>query len=102
VGFTLSHRAIQLQPILAFSHSLSFDHRRRPDTLRVAMAIGSARHGYEFVAPLDANGHIDPQENDESGYRFGVHAFSQGEYVSIRDENGELHTFRVVSVESIA
>jgi hypothetical protein len=22
---------------------------------------GSERHGYEFVAPLDARGHIDPQ-----------------------------------------
>jgi hypothetical protein len=23
--------------------------------------MGSARHGYEFVAPLDSKGHIDPQ-----------------------------------------
>ena len=22
---------------------------------------GSSRHGYEFVAPLDATGHIDPE-----------------------------------------
>jgi hypothetical protein len=31
--FALSHRAFQLQQILASSHSLSFDHRRRLDTL---------------------------------------------------------------------
>jgi hypothetical protein len=105
---------------------------------------GSAKHGYEFVAPLDANGHIDPElwrkyrshcgvrrfwgtdeeigrlvhkpggaeqarwifdydetaeDDDEAGYRFGNHVFRNGEYVSIRDEDGELHTFQVVSVE---
>jgi hypothetical protein len=105
---------------------------------------GSAKHGYEFVAPLDSKGHIDPQlwqqhrehcgvrrfwgddpeelgrlvhkpggaeharwvfdydpaasDDDESGYRFGGHAFSPGEYVSIRDEDGDTHTFQVASV----
>jgi hypothetical protein len=108
---------------------------------------GSTCHGYEFIAPLDAKGHIDPHlwhehrehcrvrrfwdgsdeqigrlvhkpggaeharwvfdydaektADDESGYRFGAHVFSPGEYVSVRDEHGELHTFRVVSVEPI-
>ena len=107
---------------------------------------GSARHGYEFVAPLDGNGHIDPhlwhahqdhcrvrrfwqgeddqvgrlvhkpggaeharwvfdydvdsEEDDEAGYRFGAHVFAPGEYVSIRDEDGDTHTFQVVSVQS--
>ena len=105
---------------------------------------GSARHGYEFVAPLDAADHIDvelwrkhrehcgvkriwgdeeevgrlvhkaggseharwvfdydesAEDDDEAGYRFGAHAFRSGEYVSIRDEDGEMHTFQVVSVE---
>jgi hypothetical protein len=109
---------------------------------------GSSHHGYEFVAPLDAKGHIDVQlwqkdrdhcrvrrfwkgeadeighlvhkpggaeharwvfdydasrsDDDESGYRFGGHAFTPGEYVSIRDEEGDMHTFRVVSVEPAA
>jgi hypothetical protein len=106
---------------------------------------GSARHGYEFVAPLAPDGHIDPElwrvhrdhcrvrrfwageeevgrlihrprgneqsrwvfdydqaseSDDEAGYRFGAHAFRPGEYVSIRDEEGDLHTFQVVSVEA--
>jgi hypothetical protein len=107
---------------------------------------GSARHGYEFVAPLDGKGHIDvalwrqhkdncrvrrfwegeddrsgfvvhkpggPEharwifdynptraDDDESGYRFGAHAFHPGEYVSVRDDDGEMHTFAVASVES--
>jgi hypothetical protein len=41
-------------------------------------------------------------DDDEAGYRFGVHSFAPGEYVSIRDEDGELHTFKVVSVEPAA
>jgi hypothetical protein len=110
--------------------------------------MGSATRGYEFVAPLDAAGHIDPRlwqkyrehcgvrrfwndedeqvgrlvhkpggaeharwvfdydtsttEDDEAGYRFGAHAFSPGEYVSIRGDEGEQHTFRVVTVEPAA
>jgi hypothetical protein len=106
---------------------------------------GSARHGYEFVAPLDANNHIDvvawraqrehcrvrrfwegeddevgflvhkpggpehsrwvfdydqtAEYDDESGYRFAAHAFRPGEYVSIRNEDGDTHTYVVVSVE---
>ena len=107
---------------------------------------GSPTRGYEFVAPLDAAGHIDPvlwqkyrehcgvfrflddqeetgrllhklggaeharwifdydsgtEADDESGYRFGKHVFRQGEYVSIRDENDEMHTFRIVSVNTV-
>ena len=37
--------------------------------------------------------------NDEDeGFRFGDHAFRVGEYVSIREAEGDLLTFRVVSV----
>ena len=107
---------------------------------------GSARHGYEFVAPLKSDGHIDEvqwkndrahcrvrrfwegeedqigflvhkpggpeharwvfdydqtaDDDDESGYRFGAHVFRPGEYVSIRDEGGDMHTFQVASVEA--
>ena len=105
---------------------------------------GSSQHGYEFIAPLDPNDHIDLRlwreygdhcrvrrfwgdeeesgrllhrpmghdqarwlfdysdegDSDETGYRFEAHAFRSGEYVSIRDLDGELHTFKVVSVET--
>ncbi|MCO4054122.1 MAG: hypothetical protein HEQ16_08730 [Bosea sp.] len=37
--------------------------------------------------------------DDEDGYRLADHVFAPGEYVSIRDADDELHTFRVVSVE---
>lgn len=41
-------------------------------------------------------------EDDEAGYRFGDHTFGVGDYVSIRDEDAEMHTFQVTSVEPAA
>ena len=52
---------------------------------------GSDRHGYEFVAPLDADGRIDPELWHRSREHCGVRRFWEGE--------NEMHTFRVVSVE---
>ena len=77
---------------------------------------GSSDHGYEFIAPWadedDEYGHLlhtrgrtfkfhydltgDPND-DETGYRFDSHAFLPGEYVSIREHDDELRTFRVVA-----
>ncbi len=38
--------------------------------------------------------------DDEPGFRFGDERFVVGEYVSLREQDGKMHTFRVVSVES--
>lgn len=124
-----------------------------PDLSRVVVHLarsrdfpeGSAQHGYEIVAPLDAEGHLDAEawkrsrkqcrvrrfwagepdqegllvhrsggaegatwvidyeqdssDDDEAGYRLGGHRFEEGEYVSIRDDDGHMNTFRVVRVE---
>jgi hypothetical protein len=40
--------------------------------------------------------------DDGAGYRFGAHKFAPGEYVSIHDASGELHTFQVTSVQPAA
>lgn len=37
-------------------------------------------------------------DEEEAGFRFGDHAFRAGEYVSIREEDGELMTFKVERV----
>ena len=112
-----------------------------------AFPSGSDRHGYDLIAPLDENGHIDPElwrrhqkecrvrrfwaneedaigllvhkpggaeharwmfeygarsnEDSEPGYRFGAHTFAVGEYVSIYDHGGQLHAFKVTSVEPL-
>src|ERR1700730_4407563 len=47
---------------------------------------GSARRGYEFVAPLDAAGHIDSALWQEYREHCRVHRFWDGE----QDENGRL------------
>ncbi|MDH3196381.1 MAG: hypothetical protein OEL78_08725 [Hyphomicrobiales bacterium] len=105
---------------------------------------GSRHHGYEFVAPIDAAGHIDPDawkenrqrcrvrhfwgsaeeevghvirkpggawafhydilgdaDDDETGYRFGDHTFRIGDYVTIKEHDDTLRTFRVVAAEDI-
>ena len=36
---------------------------------------------------------------EETGYRFETHAFAPGSYASVRDTDGEAHTYRVVSVK---
>jgi hypothetical protein len=41
------------------------------------------------------------EDDDESGYRFGIHCFQPGEYVSIREHDGELRTFRVVQTTDL-
>ena len=38
---------------------------------------------------------------EEAGYRFGAHPFKIGEYVSVRDEDGDLHTYRVAAVSAV-
>lgn len=100
--------------------------------------------GYDFVAPLDADGHLDVacwkdqrlscfvhklgggvivergllvhspggaggaswqfdyalgEGDEETGFRFDTHRFMTGEYVSVRDAEGELRTYRVVTVK---
>ncbi|MEQ8654797.1 MAG: hypothetical protein RIC87_20195 [Kiloniellales bacterium] len=109
---------------------------------------GDRRHGYEFVAPLDAMGNLDLKgwdqararctvhrfhsgeedmrghlvhraggaggsqwifhydvagdpDEDEVGFHFESHCFNQGDYVSIREMDEELHTFLVVSVRPL-
>lgn len=102
---------------------------------------GSGERGYEFTAPLLADGRIDEKEwranldrcrvrrfwaddpdeighlirkpggawafhydmlgdadDDETGYRFGDHKFTEGEYVSIKEHDDVLRTFKVTFV----
>jgi hypothetical protein len=42
----------------------------------------------------------DPRStaDDEPGFRFDKHKFAPGEYVSLKEHDGVMRTFRVVSV----
>ena len=62
---------------------------------RLVHKPGGAEHA-RWVFDYDAS----TTDDDEAGYRFGGHAFTPGEYVSIRDDDDELHTFQVISVEA--
>jgi len=52
---------------------------------------GGSTWGFE----LGAGAKLD---EEETGFRFADHAFRVGEYVSVREAEGELATFKVVSV----
>ncbi len=66
------------------------------------------QHGFLVHRPGGVEGatwgfDYDPKtsSDDEAGFRFGDHRFEIGDYVSIRDPEGELHPFKVVDVELI-
>ena len=46
---------------------------------------------------------FDPtrDSDDQQGFRLGEERFVPGEYVSIEDEHGAMHTYIVVSVEAV-
>ena len=55
--------------------------------------------GGSWALHYDIHGHED---DDEAGYRFGMHRFLPGEYVSIRDHDDDvLRTFKVVAVRDL-
>jgi len=65
-----------------------------PDRHGILVHRAGGAEGATWLIDYDQASFAD----DEAGYRLGSHAFVEGEYVSIRDEDGDLHTFRVVSV----
>ena len=67
------------------------------DIGRLVHKPGSSEHA-RWVFDYDETA----EDDDEAGYRFASHAFRPGEYVSIRDEDGALHTFQVAAVEAAA
>jgi hypothetical protein len=57
------------------------------------------RHGGAGGATWAIDYDASRDDDDEAGYRLSSHSFLTGEYVSIRGEDDELHTFRVADVE---
>ncbi|HUV32064.1 MAG TPA: hypothetical protein VMW31_00710 [Devosiaceae bacterium] len=62
-------------------------------------AIGELRHGPGGRWFIDYDSSRD--DDDEAGFRFSDEKFIAGEYVSIREDDGEMHTFRVMLVEAL-
>lgn len=106
---------------------------------------GSSERGYELVAPLTEDSHLDAEtwrrerkrclvrrfwpgeadevghlrhypggawgfhydiegdaDHDEPGYKLDRHLFRVGEYVSVKEQDGSLLTFKVVRVQRLA
>ncbi|MTD95777.1 hypothetical protein GIW81_15670 [Hyphomicrobium sp. xq] len=41
------------------------------------------------------------EDDDEPGFRFDKHRFAPGEYVSLKEHDGHMRTFRIVSVTDL-
>ncbi len=121
----------------------SFVHIRLELAREPGHPIGDSEHGYDILAPLLDDGHIDGDlatknrdkcrvrcfrsgkedaigkllrgpggrwyidyddtrsDDDEAGFRFGQEKFIVGEYVSIKENDGEMHTFQVMRVDKL-
>ena len=51
--------------------------------------------GGRWIFDYDGNSARD----DEVGFKLGAERFVPGEYISIREDDGKTHTFRVVSIQ---
>lgn len=121
----------------------NFRHIRLELAREEGLPEGDNSHGYDILAPLQADGKIDgdtatahkascrvrrfrdgeedmigvlergpggqwkfdyddsTSSDDEAGYRFSDEHFILGEYVSLREADGNMHTFRVVRVNEL-
>ncbi len=77
-------------------HELCRVRRFRPDE---DDAVGKLVHGPGGRWSFD----YDPTDitDDEAAFRFGDETFVLGEYVSIREDDGEMHTFVVAQVNEV-
>ena len=67
---------------------------RAPSRRCAALFIAPASPGRSTWARFKMEGRTHRDDTEEEGFRFGDHAFKAGEYVSLREEDGELLTFR--------
>lgn len=61
--------------------------------------IGLLRHiGRGWAIDYDAK----TREADEPFFKLDRHEFQNGEYISVTEQDGEMQTFRIVSIEPVA
>lgn len=91
-----------IAPIDGADHLAADEWRQQREKCRVRRFwAGEEEHGKLVHKPggtwaID----YDPRstEDDEPGFRFDKHKFVSGEYVSFKEHDGVMRTFRVVSV----
>ncbi len=77
--------------------ALCFVHRLE-DNVTVERGILAHRPGGTGGATWAFDYDYTADGDEEPGFRFDTHAFQVGQYVSIRDHDGELQTYRVANV----
>ena len=55
--------------------------------------------GGSWAFHYDIHGDAD---SDETGYRFGTHIFKPGEYLSIKEHDDEMRTFKVIMARPLS
>jgi hypothetical protein len=104
-----SHHGYEfVAPLDEKGHIDSEEWQRKRDQCRVLRFWGSDEHehgrlvrkpGGAWAFHYVEEGDVDV--DDETGYRFGDHAFQSGDYVSIREGDEQMRTFRVVKVSEL-
>jgi hypothetical protein len=63
-----------------------------PDRVGTLVHKAGGHGGASWVIDYDPS----TDEDDEVSFRLDAHKLAQGEYVSIRDNSGDIHTFRII------
>lgn len=103
-----SRRGYDIRAILDAAGHLDDDiwrHHRTAFSVQRFWDDEPVRHGMLVHRPGGAGGatwtvhYAGPHEEDEDGFRLGEHVLRQNEFVSIRDDEGVMQTFRVTTVK---
>ena len=101
------HGYILLAPLDNMDRIDAVEWKSNREKCRVTRFWGSDEHevghlvrkpGGAWAFHYDIHGNED---DDETGYRFGDERFRPGEYVSIREQDGEMRTFRVITAMDV-
>lgn len=101
------HGYILIAPLDNMDRIEAAEWKANREKCRVTRFWGSDEHeighlvrkpGGAWAFHYDIHGNED---DDETGYRFGDERFRPGEYVSIREQDGEMRTFRVITATDV-
>ena len=91
-----------IAPIGDDDHLVAEEWRKQRDRCRVRRFWAGTEELGRLVHKRGGTWAIDydpkSEDDDEPGYRFDTHRFAPGEYVSLKEHDGHMRTFRIVSV----
>jgi hypothetical protein len=91
-----------IAPIDETDHLVAEEWRHHRDDCRVRRFWAGEEERGRLVHKRGGTWAIDynpeAEDDDEPGYKFDKHRFAPGEYVSLKEHDGHMRTFRIVSV----